>query len=73
MTEPVWKGVIESYNRGIKSRYITQITSENAKYCKELMKYVEVRHLEGAKGNFPIADKRELQIHQIFQDQKPPS
>ena len=73
MTEPVWKGVIESYNRGIKSRYITEITSENAKYCKELMKYVEVRHLEGAKGNFAIADKRELQIHQIFQDQKPPS
>jgi two-component system, OmpR family, sensor histidine kinase VicK len=72
-TEPVWKGLIESYNRGIKSRYITEITAENVPYCKELMKYIEVRHLDGIKGNFAIADRKELQIHEIFQKQKPPS
>jgi hypothetical protein len=72
-TQPVWKGVIESYNRGIKSRYITEITAENIPYCKELMKYIEVRHLDGIKGNFAIADRKELQIHEIFQKQKPPS
>jgi two-component system, OmpR family, sensor histidine kinase VicK len=37
------------------------------------MKYIEVRHLDGIKGNFAIADRKELQIHEIFQEQKPPS
>ena len=40
--------------RGVKSRYIVEITKENIPYCKELMKIDELRHLDGIKGNFGI-------------------
>ena len=42
--------------RGIRIRYITEITKENIVYCKELMKNSEVRHLDETKGNFGILD-----------------
>jgi hypothetical protein len=37
-----------------------EITEENISYCKELMKYAELRHLDGVKGNFGIADRSEF-------------
>lgn len=46
-TEPVRKAIIDLRNRGIKVRFITQITKENIHYSKELIKISnEVRHLE---------------------------
>jgi hypothetical protein len=40
--------------RGIKLRYVTDITKDNVKYCKELMSEFayEIRHLDGIKANF---------------------
>jgi two-component system, OmpR family, sensor histidine kinase VicK len=43
-------------NRGIKLRFITEITIDNVSYYKELLKIVELRHLDNIKGNFGIAD-----------------
>ena len=40
--------------RGIKMRYITEITKENLPYCKQLMNAVELRHLDNIKGNFAV-------------------
>jgi two-component system, OmpR family, sensor histidine kinase VicK len=45
--------------RGIKQRFVTEVTKENIQFFKELGKYVELRHLEGVKGNFGIVDGRE--------------
>ena len=45
-------------NRGVKLRFISEITKDNLSYCKELMKIGEVRHLDEVKGNFGIADER---------------
>src|SRR5919202_1450460 len=42
--------------RQIKIRFITEITKENLHYCKELMNYVELRHLDFVKGNMAISD-----------------
>jgi hypothetical protein len=42
--------------RGVKIRYITEITKENIHHCKELMKFAEVRHLDEIKGNLGILD-----------------
>jgi two-component system sensor histidine kinase VicK len=42
--------------KGVRQRFITEITSENVKYCRELAKYVQLRHLDGVKGNFTIID-----------------
>jgi signal transduction histidine kinase len=52
---------IEAKNRGVKLRYITEITSENISFCKELIKIVgELRHLDGMKGNFMLSESEYL-------------
>jgi hypothetical protein len=57
MTEPIKNAYIELLRRGIKTRFITEITEENSEYCKELMKIVhELRHLEGIRGNFAVGE-----------------
>lgn len=53
---PVWKEYVNLKNRGIKLRFIIEITKDNISYCKELLKIAELRHLDGVKGNFGIAD-----------------
>jgi two-component system, OmpR family, sensor histidine kinase VicK len=43
--------------RGIKLRYITEITKENVHYCKELIKFgYDIRHLDGIKANFSVSE-----------------
>ena len=46
-------------NRGVKLRYVIEITADNLKYCKEMLEFSEIRHLEGMKGNFEVADQKE--------------
>ncbi|MGA7543934.1 MAG: ATP-binding protein [Nitrososphaeraceae archaeon] len=41
---------------GAKLRYITEIKKDNIKYCKELMKVGQVRHLDGIRTNFVVTD-----------------
>lgn len=55
---PVTNANIDMKNRGVKIRFITEITHDNIQYCKELMKIAEVRHLDKVKGNFGVGDKR---------------
>jgi signal transduction histidine kinase len=45
--------------KGIRQRFVTEITAENVKYSKELACYVELRHLQGVKGNFGVVDGKE--------------
>jgi two-component system sensor histidine kinase VicK len=57
MTEPIKNAYQELLRRGIKTRFITEITEKNIEYCKELMKIVyELRHLEGIKANFSVSE-----------------
>jgi two-component system, OmpR family, sensor histidine kinase VicK len=47
------KAFLDARSRGVKLRYITEITENNLGYCRELMKTVdEVRHIDGIKGSF---------------------
>lgn len=56
-TEPIRNAYSELLKRGIKTRFITEITEKNIAHCKELMKIVyELRHLEGIKGNFGVSE-----------------
>jgi nitrogen-specific signal transduction histidine kinase len=55
-TEPVRKAFVDVKNRGVKTRFITEITKDSLHYCKELMQVGEVRHLDGVKGNFVVTD-----------------
>jgi two-component system, OmpR family, sensor histidine kinase VicK len=55
--DPIRNSFIDAKNRGIKLRYLTEITSENISYCKGLMSMVdELRHLDGIKGNFMLSE-----------------
>ena len=43
--ESIRKSFLDAKARGVKLRYITEITTENFSYCKELIKIANVRHL----------------------------
>jgi signal transduction histidine kinase len=47
---------LRAKKRGVKLKYITEITRDNLPYCKKLLTFVdELRHLDGIKGNFYIS------------------
>jgi signal transduction histidine kinase len=59
---PIWKNNLEVDKRGIKVRFLTDIKNENLEYCKRMIeeiKHIEMRHMDGAKGNFAIHDDKE--------------
>jgi two-component system, OmpR family, sensor histidine kinase VicK len=71
-TESIWSATRDLARRGIRLRFITDITNENISYCKQLLEYVELRHLNGAKGNFGIADWIDCVIHSVLQEEHTP-
>ena len=56
VNSPIWSDYAELSRRGIRLRFITEITKENMKYCEKLLRICELRHLEKVKGNFGIID-----------------
>jgi hypothetical protein len=52
----VKEGYAAAKKRGVKIRYITEITKDNFTYCVEIMNFAELRHLDGVKGNFAVSD-----------------
>ena len=58
--ESIRKSFLDAKGRDVKLRYITEITTENITYCKELMKIAEVQHLDGIKGNFMVSEEEYL-------------
>ena len=55
--ESIKKSFVDAKSRGVKLRYLTEITDANISYCEEMMSIVdEVRHLDGIKGNFMISE-----------------
>lgn len=55
------KYFLRARSRGVRFRYVTEITKDNIQYCKELTKMVDdLRHLDGIRGNFYLSDKEYL-------------
>jgi nitrogen-specific signal transduction histidine kinase len=55
--EQVNRAILEAKNRGVKFRFVTEITKDNVTFCKNsAMKVAEIRHLAGIKGNFGVSD-----------------
>jgi two-component system sensor histidine kinase VicK len=69
---PIWNEFIELKNRGIKLRFITEITQENINFSKEFLKVTELRHLDGVKGNFGIADGKDYGGSASVKEGEPP-
>ena len=60
MSERIRKGYLDARDRGLSIRYLTEITKDNLEYCKEIMNFGEVRHLESLIGNFVVSEKEYL-------------
>jgi two-component system, OmpR family, sensor histidine kinase VicK len=59
--EAIKNSFVDAKSRGVKLRYLTEITDTNISYCKGLMSIVdEVRHLDGIKGNFMVSEMEYL-------------
>ncbi len=58
--ESMKKRLIVAHTRGIKIRFVTEITTENLPYCKQMMELGEMRHLEGVQGNFGVSETEYL-------------
>jgi two-component system, OmpR family, sensor histidine kinase VicK len=74
--EVLKKTFIDAKKRGIKLRYVTEITSENMSYCKELISTInvdELRHLDGIKSNFYVSEKEYVSPATIHEKGKPAS
>jgi two-component system sensor histidine kinase VicK len=69
--EPVRSAFVDAKERGIKLRYLTEVTNDNIHQCKDLMSIVdELRHLDGIKGNFMISEKEYLAPVILFEEEK---
>jgi two-component system sensor histidine kinase VicK len=61
--EAIKKAMLEAKaTRATRLRFITEITKENIFCTKEFMVSVELRHLEGVKGNFGVSDAEYISI-----------
>ena len=69
--ESIRKTILDAKNRGVKLRYVTEITKDNIHYWKDLMKIVgELRHLEGVRGYFATNGTQYIDIA-LLQQAKP--
>ena len=69
--EPIWTSYISLKKRGIKIRFVTEVTSNNFLYCKKLLEVCELRHLDGIRTNFGIADGKQILLHGVSQEKDP--
>ena len=60
---PVTNVCIDLKNRGVKIRFITEITKDNIKYCRQLMKI-------GEKGTLELEIKEYIKVVQPLLNQK---
>jgi signal transduction histidine kinase len=65
----------EARKRGVKIRFVTEITDDNITHCKKLIKssVSELRHLDGIKGNFYVSKNEYVSPAAIHEEAKPAS
>ncbi len=72
--ESIKRSFLDAKSRGVRLRYLTEITNDNIPYCKELMSIVnELHHLDGIKGNFMISETEYLAPATSHEETKPAS
>ncbi|MBV9175787.1 MAG: HAMP domain-containing histidine kinase [Nitrososphaeraceae archaeon] len=70
--EQLKKAFLDAKSRGVKLRYVTEVTEENLRYCKELLKMVnELRHIDGIKGNFYVSETEYIAPATLHEKGKP--
>src|SRR5690242_2090649 len=61
--ESTKKALLDTKRKGIRLRFVTDITKDNIRYLKDdIMNTAEVRHLDGVRGNFAISDTEYISV-----------
>jgi two-component system sensor histidine kinase VicK len=69
--DPIRGAFSDAKKRGVKLRYLTEISKDNTSFCKELISLVdEMRHLDSIKGNFMISESEYLAPIILFEKGK---
>jgi signal transduction histidine kinase len=69
--EHIRNAFIDAKKRGVKLRYLTEITKDNVDYCKDMISIIdEIRHLDGIKGNFMLSESEYLAPIILFEKGK---
>ena len=72
--EQLRKAFLDARSRGVRLRYVTEITEDNIGYCKELIKIVDdLRHIDGVKGNFYLSETEYIAPASLHEKGKPAS
>ncbi len=72
--EQLRKAFLDARTRGVRLRYVTEVTEDNVSYCKELIKIVdELRHIDGIKGNFYLSETEYIAPATFHEKGKPAS
>jgi hypothetical protein len=72
--QEIREALIGSRNRGVRSKFITEITKYNISYCKRLIPVVnEVLHLDGIEGTFHMNEIQYLAPAALHDKGKPAS
>ena len=65
-------GYAEIRRRGARIRAFTEITKDNARYCRELLNLVdELRHVDGVKGGMAVSES-EYMATTLHKENEPP-
>ncbi|HYO07113.1 MAG TPA: hypothetical protein VER14_09020, partial [Phototrophicaceae bacterium] len=70
--DQIRKGFRNAHDRGVRIRYISEITKHNINYCKDLMKMAELRHMDNAKGGMAVTEMEYIATANL-QEAKPVS
>ncbi len=62
----------QAKDKGIRLRLIVEITKENVDFIKSI-KYHDIRHLNGTRGNFAILDNRSYMVQVFHNENEPPA
>ena len=69
----VFRGAYENMkSRGIKIRWVTDITKDNLTHCKDLTRYADLRHVSSLNGNFAVSETEYIAAATIREGQPIP-
>jgi two-component system, OmpR family, sensor histidine kinase VicK len=69
----VFRGAYENMkNKGIKIRWVTDITKDDLTHCKNLTQYADLRHISSLNGNFAVSETEYIATATIREGQPLP-
>jgi signal transduction histidine kinase len=69
----IFRGAYEDMkNKGMKIRWVTDITKDNLTHCKNLTQYADLRHISSLNGNFAVSETEYIATATIREGQPLP-